>query len=74
MEISKILPNSQGGFHKQRNTVDNIIQLEAAVSNTINSGEVVIAVSIDFESDFDHVCQNLISQILKGMDFPDEVI
>ena len=68
-EIIGILPNSQSGFRKGRNTVDNKIQLETVARYAINIGEIMIAVLVDFKSAFDHVCQ-----ILKGMDFPDAVI
>jgi hypothetical protein len=72
--LNRILPNSQAGFRKGRNTVNNAIQLEAAARIAIDSGEIMIAVSVDFESAFDHVCKYRICQVLKGMDFPDGVI
>ena len=55
MEIHRILPNSQAGFCKGWNTVDNLILLEAAVKDTVNSGEVVVAVLFDIAAS-DHVC------------------
>ena len=54
--------------------VDNVIQLEVAIRNAMNSAEITIAVLVDFELAFDPVCKNLICQIIKEMDFPHGVI
>lgn len=55
VEVKKLLPESQGGFRRERRTLDNILVLNHLVQRERNKKDKKIyAMFVDFKAAFDN--------------------
>lgn len=76
-EQKKLIPESQGGFRKERGTIDNIFVLNHLIqreSNERKKGKRIYAIFINLKAAFDNVDRKILWKILEENDICKDTI
>lgn len=67
LDKHELLNPSQSGFRPNRSTMDNLVALQAEISEAFTTGRDVIAVALDLEGAFDKTLKSLVCSKLDEM-------